>query len=1608
MIRSSVRFFFLATAISVAIFFGGPTHAQPFAGGTGTISDPYQISTPVHLYNIRENLSAHYIQINDIDLNVAPFNEGYGWTPIGNSSMKFMGSFNGQGFTISNMYMDRTNNDYCGLFGYITSLAVIKNTCLIEMDVKAKGYTGGIAGYNEGRISCCYTTGIIEGAYNVGGITGRNSGIASYTGTIIHCYSLAYVKATTTTGRGGGLAGENYYGTIVHCYASGGVSVPGSNGGGLIGYATGDSVGCCFWNTETSAQLSSQGGTGITIEEMRTATTYTNAGWDFSNIWSITDGYCYPYLLPAAQDPPPNPDPFTILNLQELDSIRYFTHGHYILGRDLDFSNDSCYAQLSGWEAVKTTMTTGNGFEPIGNTTTKFTGRFDGNGFRLTHLYIDRPAADNVGLFGCVGGAGIITNTGLIQSNVTGRNFTGVVAGYNEGTISSCYSNGYLVANSYLGGITGKNDGQSSLRTGKVSDCYSQAYIAALAATSRAGGLIGENYYGTVLNCYSSGGVGALSNGGGLIGNNSYGTVNSSFWNMETSAQLSSAGGTPVTMEEMKSASTFTSAGWDFSNVWSITDQVTYPWLKDNVQVPPPAPDPIIITTIQELDSMRYLLHGHYRLGNELDFNNDSSYAHIPGWESYKYSLTTGNGFLPVGTSAQPFTGLLDGAGFSIKNLFINRPSENSVGFFGVLGGAGEVRKTGVKDANVTGNQLVGIVSGTNEGTISMCYSSGLVYGYTQAGGLAGYVTGLSGNRKGMIINSYCMADVIGTNIRIGGITGYLYYGTLRNCYSTGSVSGFTTVGGLVGGSNMGVVDSCFWNVESSSQNSSMGGGRGLTTLEMMTDSTFIQALWDFSTIWAIDHGISYPWLQSNVQTPLPAPDPIEIFSIQDLDSIRHRPFGGYRLMKNLDFNSDTCYEHHAGWESFKAAMISDSGFIPIGNQSLHFTGLFDGNGHTIRNLYINRPGTDFVGLFGYFSGTGTINHLALEYVSITGKDYTGCVTGYNSGSIEECYSSGIVRGNNFTGGIAGKCDGLLPNNSGLISNCYSLATVAGNQKTGGIAGQLYYANIEHCYAAGGVTGASEAGGLIGAVNMGTVVNSCWNSEMSSRLTSMGGTGVSTWQMMLSADFISAGWDFTQVWDIAEDESYPWLRSVRQIPPPGPVFAGISTIQDLDNIRNNLQGHYQLLNDLDFNDDNSYAQVPGWETYKTAMTTGSGFVPVGQDSSPFTGVLEGNGKTITNLYINRPEADYTGLFGSFNGAGAIKNLGLLQVNISGNDYTGSITGHHRAKISRCYISGSINGHDYTGSLAGRLDGLSVHNKGEISDCYTFANVTGNNYVGGITGSNYYGRIANCFSAGSITGVMNHGGIAGNSYAGSTTASYWNTETSGQGFSAGGEGRNTVQMTHPYDGNTYSGWNFLNIWAGDTDHTINNGYPFLGFPLAYAFPDLVLPSGENACTESSQIVSVAGGGSLVKVKSGAILEAVAGQRVYLLDGTVVKSGGYLHAWIDPGGNYCGFNPDISFLSGQHPSETITGELYPADPWYAVYPNPTSGLFIIEIVNDDLAPVKAALYDISGTKLALFECKTAGKFAMDISHLTAGIYILRLTSSGYHEHIKLIRK
>lgn len=317
--------------------------------GQGTAEDPYLVETVHQLSAIRDDLNAHYRLVADIDASkTASWNRGEGFRPIGDPARPFQGVFDGGGYTIADLTIDRPSTMGVGLFGAIGADGEVRNVGLSGGSVEGQQLVGGLAGQNEGIVRNAFVTAEVRsGGANVGGLVGRNAesgtvtlsyvsgdvagwdnvgGIAGQNnGTIDRSYVSGDVNGSQFVG---GLVGRNemygasimdsfaagevqgssevggavgrHIGILERSYAIGRVSGTSSDIGALVGRNMTGVVTDSFYDSQTTGQGGV--GTALTTAEMRQRASFGNA-WDFEATWLMNEGEGYPALRPPLAAP---------------------------------------------------------------------------------------------------------------------------------------------------------------------------------------------------------------------------------------------------------------------------------------------------------------------------------------------------------------------------------------------------------------------------------------------------------------------------------------------------------------------------------------------------------------------------------------------------------------------------------------------------------------------------------------------------------------------------------------------------------------------------------------------------------------------------------------------------------------------------------------------------------------------------------------------------------------------------------------------------------------------------------------------------------------------------------------------------------------------------------------------------------------------------------------------------------------------------------------------------------------------------------------------------------------------------------------------------------
>lgn len=499
-----------------------------------------------------------------------------------------------------------------------------------------------------------------------------------------------------------------------------------------------------------------------------------------------------------------------------------------------------------------------------------------------------------------------------------------------------------------------------------------------------------------------------------------------------------------------------------------------------------------------------------------------------------------------------------------------------------------------------------------------------------------------------------------------------------------------------------------------------------------------------------------------------------------DLQGISGNVSGHYALGSNIDASATSSWN-------------SGAGFTPIGTSSAPFAGTFDGLGHSIGNLTINLPTTNYVGLFANTGSASIVRNVGLVGGSVTGANYVGALVGNNyGGAISNTYSTGRVTGASYVGGLVGytfrgsidtsytsgavsgstNVGGLIGYDHGSVTNSYATGAVSGTTDVGGLAGYLYgnyqvIGTVSNSYATGNVSGSSNVGGLVGAVG-GTYGGSAsgsatgnvtGGSSVGGLVGAVGGGGNINFGFAGSAGGTASG-------NVSGGVDVGGLVGSNGGSVSGTASGNVSGLSAVGGLIGSNGG--------------------GWSgNYRTAGTLGAA-------SGTASGNVSGTSDVGGLVGINGGASGFYGLVGTISGGHATGNVngtgnnvgGLVGYNygtisassatgnVKGVNYVGGLLGSSVApynpdqtpiiSVTNSFATGSVNGVGYVGGLAGSMEGSP------IVSSYATGNVAGTaSYVGGLVGFVGYGGasasanpISNSYATGNVSGVSDVGGLIG--------------------------------------------------------------------------------------------------------------------------------------------------------------------------------------------------------------------------------------------------------
>ena len=1275
-----------------------------------------------------------------------------GWAPIGGSSNPYRSTFNGNGHTITGLYINRPNTGEVGLFGYAGAGARIRNVGLEEVEVTASNYVGSLAGHNEGTIASSYATGTVTGTDHVGGLVGLSKG------------SIASSYATgAVTGSGGdesmtgGLVGRND-GTITSSYATGAVSGENIGVGGLVGFTDGSSI--ITFSYATGAVMSTGGSVG---------------GLVGNDSGTITSSYATGTVTGAI-----------------------WVGGLVGFGIDIITASYST-GDVSGGDRVDGLVggkagTIRSSYYSSAAVVTQDGAPVPPNDYARLAVELARvPTADAPGIYedwavDTAGNAHTLDSKRIVWDFGTNVQypvlcpvdvnrdgfFTSAEFGTQPRDIDTDIE-GIYVYFSQPEFVVGEEDGTATVSVVMFNAPADAVTVTVLCSGNTA--TPSDDYVrgndAIDLSFDASAAVDFLTTATFTIPIEDDGdlevdeTISLSFSDLPDGVVLAE----PITAtvvildDELRSAYDADGDGlidvhdleqlnvirYDVNGDGEIDDRTSA-----NPNVPVSKAAAYVRAFGYGLFPPAEVTYRGYELATALDFANtrwmrDATGAGIPD--------AVAEGWKPIGPSTKnPYTAIFNGNGHTITGLYINRPSTDQVGLFGVLNGT--ILNVGLEEVYVHGLSYVGSLAGWSDGSITSSYATGTVMGADYVGGLVGisegtiassyamstvsgvsYVGGLVGtNRKsitssystgdvsgnggvgglvglseGTIMASYSTGDVSGRN-SVGGLMGISEGGTIRASYSTGDVSGRNTVGGLMGFSEGGTITSSYSTGDvsgSSTVGGLVGGNEGGT----------IRASYYSSTAVVTKGGNAVPpddYARSIVRlASVPTADDPGVFVDWALDAAGKK--------EDSDGTAYTLDDKHIVWDFGTNTQYPVLCPVDADGDGYFTSAEFGTQPRDIAGTYVDFSQPEFT--VGEADGKVVVSVVMLNAPD-TAVDVSVLVSDGTALSPAD-----YMRG------------------SGAISLSFDSSSAVDLLTTATFTIPIIDDRLreeDETIALSLDVNALPSGVTLAVPGTATVV--ILDDELRIAYDADG-------------DGLIEVRDTEQLnvirYDLDGDGEMDDRTSADPNVPGSKAAAYVSAFHGFFPPESVTYRGYELAADLDF-------ENTRWALNATAIgisgAVAEGWEPIGNFDLPYRAIFDGAGHTITGLCINRPTTDHVGLFGATKAGAIIRHVGLEEVAVHGGDRVGGLVGQNNGSITSSYATGTVMGADYVGGLVGGTPGT-------VTSSYATATVEGSYWVGGLTGIIVSGDLISSYAAGAVTGVNNVGGLVGEGVVGSITASY---------------------------------------------------------------------------------------------------------------------------------------------------------------------------------------------------------------------------------------------
>ena len=1046
-----------------------------------------------------------------------------------------------------------------------------------------------------------------------------------------------------------------------------------------------------------------------------------------------------------------NGQAYTLIHdVQQLQDMDKNLNGFYALGNDVDAS------ETLGWND-------GLGFSPIGGGCNDcFKGKLTGLSNDIGNMFIgysmDVYRQQYVGLFSAVGENGVARDLKL-DILVQGNDRVGAVAGALHGSLKNITVTGFVKGGYGIGGVVGRNIG------GVIDSVDFQGRVE---GRDGVGGFVGIGYGG--INSSTFKGEINFESGFNGVAPVDY-SVSNSYYSIEDVL---------VNGRQLVASSGIFRKQFDR---WLASGKSELS-IADYTETLPLVGDSYVISSVQGLrDALPFagLLGYKFALGNDIDLKE------APGL------------YIPV------FRGrLFDGKGFSIKNMNLNYPDLDNVGFIGQMPDIDrdpytqEIKNINFEAAFVSGRDGVGVLVGTVPGgsIIDECWPqescndvfnnivvNGEVHGRNKVGGLVGMNGYGYGSGFPAYFDNVLVSGLVKGEDYVGGIIGLDGGGRLNKSNFSGEVYGKGRVGGLIGEMSPFDWKNSYYNIDDVKINGAH------------TPST--QGVYGGQFDDWLNHGKSQ-------------------FVIADYLSLNDE---GYYQIGSIDALKNMLPFLYSGSNKFK--LVADIDLVGHPNLFLPVFGAgeFNGGGHVIKGLNVDNPNISNQGFIGWLQ-KGVVRDFVISGASVKGYDDVGVLFGNGvtpfysaSKSVEKVFIEGASAGHSNVGLVGGRLDWY-----GGVTSVEARGHVSGGEYVGGLLGHAE-GSLHNSTFSGSVNGVGNVGGLTGDWFGGDVINSYYNIDDSE----INGGHVPT------------------TYGVYSKQYNDWLSGNKAGLSPQNYSVTLPFKDECECYE--ISSEQGLRDALPFvlNPDNKFSLQADIN-----ISSNDGFhFPLFRTS------LDGHGHTISNVFIDSPKISGLGFFGAL--VGNVKDVVLDNIDINGLDTVGAFAGWMgwEATLEQVMARGKVKGNSGVGGIAGDISvgkisqaasfvkvtgvssvgGIAGYSDrwdgGGISDSYSSGEVAGESSVGGVLGYAYATSLQNVYSTSIVSGVSKTGGLVGEAdWENAADNSYWSTE-SGKVYdgSSLGAGVTTAQLK---DINTFANWSISDHPNEDTIWRIydKNSMPLL--------------------------------------------------------------------------------------------------------------------------------------------------------------------------------------